>query len=459
MVALSNELKNINFGDKRLNRRSRRLLEKLGNNPGASIPAACNGWGETKAAYRLLSNDKVDGQKVLEPHYACTEERMQEHPVVLCIQDTTELDYTGKNDIEGLGPLNYEKRQGLYLHPTLAVTPDLLCLGVLDAWEFTREPGSLGKNRPHWYTPIEEKESLRWLEGYRRTCDRQQSLPDIQLIYVADREGDIYDIFFERQSFLEKGEPAADWLIRARIDRNTADGEKLWKSTRQSEVIGQVEFDLHVAKGRKARRVIQSMRVVRVKLNPPRRRGKKFDSVEVTALLASEDNPPDGEKPVEWLLLSSVVVETTEQAIDMLQWYLARWQIEIFFRILKSGCKVEELQLEKEERIEVALSLYMIIAWRILFLTTLGRECPEMPCDAVFDDEEWRAAYIVSTRKPSPDQPPTLNKMIRTIASFGGFLGRKGDGEPGPQTIWIGLQRVRDFATGIQTQKDIESRS
>jgi hypothetical protein len=457
MVALSNELKNIDFGDKRLNRRTRRLLEDLGNNPGVSIPVACNGWGETKAAYRLFDNDKVDGQKILEPHYACSMERMREHPIVLCIQDTTELDYTGKNDIEGLGPLNYESRRGLYLHPTLAVTPSQLCLGVLDAWKFTREPGSLGQNRPYWYDPIEKKESLRWLEGYRQTCDYQQAIPETRLVYVADREGDIYEIFFEQQIVSQKGKSAADWLIRSRFDRNTTDGKKLWKSTQQSEVIDQVEFDLPAAKGRKARQIIQSLRAVRIKLNPPFRRGKKLDSVEVTALLASEDNPPEGEEPVEWLLLSNVPVETSEQAVDMLQWYLARWQIEIFFRILKSGCKVEELQLEKVEKIEAALSFYMIIAWRILFLTTLGRVCPELPCDAVFDGEEWKAAYIVSKRKPPPDHPPRLNEMIRTIASFGGFLGRKSDGDPGPKSIWIGLQRVRDFAAGIQFQKELEA--
>ena len=456
MAALYQELEGIDLGDKRLNRRARRLLEKLGNNPAASIPVACGGWDEIKAAYRLLSNEKVDGQKLLEPHYACTEERMRQHPIVLCIQDTTELDYTGKGDIKGLGPLNYEARQGLYLHPTLAVTQNLLCLGILDAWEFTREPGSLGKKKPSWYAPIEEKESVRWLEGYRRTCERQQSIPETRLVYVADREADIYEIFWERETLLQQGMPIADWLIRASIDRNTADGKKLWESVEQSVVIGQVEFDLHVAKGRKARRVTQSLRTVRVELNPPKRRGQKFDAVEVTALLASEDNPPAGEKPVEWLLLSSVGIETAEQAGDMLQWYLARWQIEIFFKILKTGCKVEELQLEKEERIEAALSLYLIIAWRILFLTTLGRECPELPCNVVFDDEEWRAAYIVSKRKRPPDEPPTLNVMICIIAGFGGFIGRKGDGFPGPQTIWIGLQRTQDFTFALQAQRESE---
>ena len=459
MVALSDELQTINLGDQRLNRRARRFLEKLAKNPTASIPAVCDGWKEIKASYRLLSNEKVNGQKILEPHYGCTEDRMREESVVLCIQDTTELDYTGKNDIEGVGPLNYEKRKGIFLHPTVAVTPDQICLGVLDAWEFSREPGSLGKGRTSSRTPIEEKESVRWLEGYQRTCDCQQKIPGTQLIYVADREADIYEIFVERYLLLQQGQLAADWLIRSRADRNTADSEKLREVASAAAVIGQVEFDLPVAKGRKKRHVIQSLRVARVVLNPPQRTGRKLAPVEVTALLASEDNPPDGEKPVEWLLLSSVNVETAEQAGDMLQWYLARWQIEIFFRILKSGCKVEGLQLEKDGRIEAALSFCMIVAWRILYLTMLGRECPELPCDAVFGDEEWRAAYIVSKRKPPPNKPPSLNEMIQIVAGFGGFIGRKGDGFPGPQTLWIGLRRVQDFVQGMQAQKEMESKT
>ena len=324
MIALADELQDIDLGDQRLDRKARRLLEKLGKNPAASIPTACGGWKEVKAAYRLLSNEKVDGQKILEPHYSCTEERMRKEAVVLCIQDTTELDYTGKNDIEGLGPLNYEARKGLYLHPTLAVTPDRVCLGILDAWEFKREPGSLGKAR-NASRAIEEKESLRWLEGYQRTCERQQEMPGTQLISVADREGDMYDIFHERETLLQQGKLAADWLVRFRADRNTADGGKLRSVVEKSAVIGYVEFDLPVGKGRKKRHVIQSLRVAEVDLNPPRRTGGKFVPVTITALLASEDSPPDGEEAVEWLLLSSVKVATAERAEEMLQWYLARW--------------------------------------------------------------------------------------------------------------------------------------
>jgi len=152
-------------------------------------------------------------------------------------------------------------------------------------------------------------------------------------------------------------------------------------------------------------------------------------------------------------------VDTAEQAAEKLQWYLCRWQVEVFFRILKSGCKVEQLQLEKLERLEPALAFYLIIAWRVLSLTMLGRECPEPPCDVVFAEEEWQAVYTVATRKPPPEQPPSLDQMVRMVAGFGGFLNRKGDGFPGPQTIWIGLQRGCDFVLAIEATRPTEEPS
>ena len=126
---------------------------------------------------------------------------------------------------------------------------------------------------------------------------------------------------------------------------------------------------------------------------------------------------------------------------------------QLFFKILKSGCQIEELQLEKLERLEPALAFYMIIAWRVLYLTMLGRSCPELPCNVMFADEEWQALYIVAKRQTPPQVPPSLNEMVRMVAGFGGFLNRKNDGFPGPQTLWIGLQRCRDFVLAMEAQR------
>jgi hypothetical protein len=442
-IRLSEELSDLDLGDARLNRRACTLIENLARHPEKSIPAACGGWHETKAAYRLFDSETVTAQALLEPHRECTVERMMAHPTVLCIQDTSEIDYTGKNDIQGLGSLNYENRRGLYLHPTLAVTPERLPLGIFDSWSWTR--------------PLEEcKESLRWLEGYQRLCETQQYLWeqafDTRLVYLADREADLFEIYAEHRRLLDRGEQAADWLIRARHDRNTEDGEKLWAKVEAAPELGRVEFDLPASKNRKARKIVQSLKALRITLRAPKGHAEKHP-VEVTVLLAREIDPPDGESPVEWKLLTNLEVVNLDQAEQMLSWYLCRWQVEIFFRILKSGCKIEELQIEKLERLEPAILLYMLIAWRVLFLTMVGRECPELPCDLVFDDDEWKAVYIVSRKKPPPDTPPTLNEIIRMIAGFGGFLNRTADGLPGPQTIWIGLQRTKDFTLAIESHR------
>lgn len=446
-IRLSDELADLDLGDARLNRRACTLIETLGQRPDQSIPAACGSWKETKAAYRLFDADQVTAQKLLEPHYHCTLERITAHPTVLCIQDTTELDYTGKTDIQGLGTLNYATRRGLYLHPTLAVTPERLPLGILDCWSWTR-PWEQGQ------------ESIRWLEGYQRLCEAQQTLWeqafDTRLVYLADREADLFEIYAEHRRQLEHQEQAADWLIRAQHDRHTVAGQKLWAAVEAAPELGRVEFNLPASKQRPGRKIVQSLKTARVTLRAPPGHAQR-QPIAVTALLAREVSPPAGEAPIEWLLLTNLDVTTLDQAEQKLSWYLCRWQVEIFFRILKSGCKVEQLQLETIERLEPAILLYMLIAWRVLFFTMVGRECPELPCTLIFDDAEWQAVYIVANQQLPPKTPPTLNHMIRLIAGFGGFLNRKGDGVPGPQTIWIGLQRTKDFALAMESLRLAEA--
>jgi hypothetical protein len=452
MSALAAELGAIDLGDRRLNRRARRLLEQLGDKPTVSIPAACGGWGETRAAYRLFDHPAVSAERVLAPHLACTEERLRAHPRVLCIQDTTELDYTTKKDsIAGLGPLNYETRWGLYLHPTLALTPERVPLGLLDLHSWTREPGSLGEEKdPN--RPLEAKESVRWVDGFARVSALAEQLTDTRLTYIADREGDLYDLFVEAPC----PERGADWLVRVQhSDRLLTDGRKLRAALDAAPVLTEITFERPASNGRKARTVHQQIKAVRVTLKPPARPDRTLAEVTVTALLATEPHPPAFEAPLDWLLLTNLSVETPEQAIEKLSWYLCRWQIEVYFKVLKSGCRVEQLQLEARERLEPALAFYMIIAWRVLYLTMLGRDCPEMPCDAVFADEEWQAVYLVTQRKPPPAAPPSLDTMVRMVATLGGFLNRKSDGFPGPKTLWIGLQRIPDFVLALEAQRSV----
>ncbi|WP_058555441.1 IS4 family transposase [Thiohalocapsa sp. ML1] len=452
MSALADELGAIDLGDRRLDRRARRLLQKLGEKPTLSIPAACGGWDETRAAYRLFDHAEVTPERVLAPHSACTEERLRAYRRVLCIQDTTELDYTTKKaSMAGLGPLNYETRWGMYLHPTLVVTPERVPLGLLDAYTWVREPGSIGQEKDR-NRPLEEKESVRWIDGFARVNALAETLADTRITYIADREGDIYDLFVEAPC----PERSADWLVRVQhTERLLADGRKLRAVLDAAPVLSEISFERPPAKGRRARTVHQQIKAVRVTLKPPPRPDRTLAEVTVTALLATEPHPPAGEDPLEWLLLTNLPVESAEQAAETLSWYLCRWQIELYFKVLKSGCRVEQLQLETRERLEPALAFYMIIAWRVLYLTMLGRDCPEMPCDSVFAEEEWKAVYLVTQRKPPPAVPPSLDTMVRMVATLGGFLNRKGDGFPGSKTLWIGLQRIPDFVLALEAQRSI----
>ena len=449
------ELNTIKLGDQRLDQRAQQLLSRLGDKPSISIPAACNGWSETKAAYRLLDNGRVTLDKLLESHRECTLTRVEGEKTVLCIEDTSELDYTGKGDIDGLGPLNYEARRGLYLHPMLAVSPDRLCHGVLDCSTIIRDEGSLGADKDK-QRAIEEKESFRWLEGYRAVCELSTQRPATDWIYVADREADIYEIYAEYLRRKVIGEASGSFVLRSQHDRLLVGDGKLWETVANSPVLGEITFDMPGNESRDARRIEQTLQAIPVLLKAPYRPDGKLPDVEVTAILAREKRAPKGEEPIEWLLLTDQAVATAEQALEVLQWYLCRWQIEIFFKVLKSGCKIEELQLERITRLEPALAFYMMVAWRVLYLTMLGRACPELPCDVVFGEEEWKAAYIVCKKQPPPEEPPTLDFMIRIVAGFGGFLNRKHDGFPGPKTIWIGIQRCRDFALAIESHKEFE---
>jgi hypothetical protein len=449
------ELDMVRLGDQRLHRRAQQILSRLGDKPTISIPAACNGWAETKAAYRLLDNGHVTSDKLLEPHRECTRKRVEGEKTVLCIADTSELDYTSKSDIEGLGPLNYETRRGLYLHPMVAVTPDRVCHGVLDCRTVIRDEGSLGADKDRQRS-IEEKESIRWLEGYRDVCELSKEQPASEWVYVADREADIYEIYAEHSLRKGKGEATGGFVVRSQHDRLLVEDGKLWEAVENSPVLGEIAFDMPGNASREAREIEQTIQAIKVVLKAPYRPDGKLPDVEVTAILAREKRAPKGEEPIEWLLLTHQAVETFDQAMEVLQWYLCRWQIEIFFKVLKSGCKIEELQLERFTRLEPALAFYMIVAWRVLYLTMLGRECPELPCDVVFGEEEWKAAYIVCKKQAPPEEPPTLDSMIRMVAGFGGFLNRKHDGFPGPKTIWIGIQRCRDFALAIESHKQME---
>ncbi|MDB0559499.1 IS4 family transposase, partial [Ralstonia solanacearum] len=426
------EFTDLALGDTRLNKRARALMERLAAKPTAGVPQACRNWGETIAAYRFFDNDEVEWEAILEPHWRQTERRMATHPVVLCLQDTTELDFNGRQ-ATGLGPLSYEAQRGMYLHPTYAVTPERLPLGVLDAWMWAREPKDAQGKRGGI------KESQRWIEGYERVAETAANLPGTRLVYVADREADMIALMVRAQ---ELGTPA-DWLIRSTHDRALPEGDKLWATASVGEALGEIAFTMGSRHGVKARPVRQRVWLQRIEL--PAGAGQ---SVAATCLVAREFDAPAGVKPIEWRLLTNREATTLAEAIELIDWYRARWEIEILFNVLKNGCRVEALQLGTIERLERALALFLVVAWRIAHLMRMGRTCPDLNAALFFDPDEIRGAYLLTEVK----QParPKLNEVLRLIARLGGFLGRKGDGEPGAKAIWLGLKEVHVAAKTLR---------
>lgn len=307
--------------------------------------------------------------------------------------------------------------------------------------------------------PFENKESYRWLKGYEAANRVALNSPDTVIVSIADREGDIYEVLEKTASEENK----AYWLIRSSLNRKTLGGDnlKLQEIAKKSLSIGEIEFELpagRIYNGDKSKRPKRKERVVRqeikaltVKLCPPPRKKGKLSSVSINVIHCVEIAPPNQEDKIEWFLLTSLPINEAKTVVDIVSWYLCRWQIEIFFKILKSGCMVEKLQFESFKALINCIALYMIVAWRILYLTTIGRVCPHIRCDYVFEAEEWQSICVIVTKEPPPQETPLLKEVIFMIAQLGGFLGRKSDGDPGPQVMWIGLQRLRDFTLAWKT--------
>ncbi len=431
--------------DARLRTRLVSVARDLYDRPQANIPQACQSRAKTKAAYRLFEHPHATMDTLLRAHYEATVHRIQPQAVVLAVQDTTSLNYSAHPATDGLGPIG-PKREGvvgLLVHDTMAFTPAGTPLGLLAVQCWARDPAAFGKKHARHQVPLEEKESQKWVVSYRQVAAAQQRCPGTQLICVGDREADLYDLF----ALVAQAPAGPQVLVRAKHERRLADGHgPLWETVAQGPVQGVQVLRVPRQGRRPAREARLTIRFAPVRLAPPRRK-PELGAVSVWAVLADELEAPAGVEPLHWMLVTTLEVATFEQATEKLAWYAARWGIEVYHRTLKSGCKVEERQLGSADRLEACLAIDMVVAWRILHLTKLGRETPAVPCTIFFEDAEWKALSTYIHRDPTPPQePPSLRDAIRMVASLGGFLGRKSDGDPGTKSLWLGLQRLDDIA-------------
>jgi hypothetical protein len=442
------EFGGVRLGDRRLERRLCTLARDLYARPQAQLPQACGSRAKTKAAYRFLDHDQVKMQTLLAAHYEATRQRMGEVPVVLAVQDSTSLNYSAHPATEGLGPLNTQadRSVGLWMHDTMAFTPEGVPLGLIDVQVWARDPAQAGKRATRYQRPLEEKESVKWLNSYRAASALARRLEQTRVVSVGDREADLYELFVEASQTAD----GADVLVRAeRTRRMTTEEARLWDHMERVPVAGELILEAPRRGNRPARKAKMRLRHAQVTLKAPRR---KSDLPEVTlwAVWSREETPPEGARPLEWMLLTSVPTETFEQACERLGWYATRWQIEVYHRTLKSGCRIEERQLGHADRIEACLAIDLVVAWRIHHLSRLGRETPDVPCTVYFEEAQWQALMAFTERTPTPpEQPPTLREAMRRVAGLGGFLGRKSDGEPGTKSLWLGLQRLDDITAAF----------
>jgi hypothetical protein len=460
------EMKTADLNDKRLDSRLREVLSQLGSRPVVSIPAACGGHAEMTAAYRFFDNEKVTFDKVLRPHQAATRQRLASQPIAILAQDTTELDLTRPAEqVEGAGPLDGSSRYGVLLHLLAGFTPDGTPLGTLDSRAWVRDEEAVRtaslSRAERAATPLVHKESYRWIETLQQAQSIARDLPQTRLICVADSEADIYELLVAGQT-----EPrSVHWIVRACQNRAVlapAEETEAAAYVREQALAQEALFTQTIkvrgrqpkvnceTRGRRQPRESRTaeveVRAARVKLRPPWRPDRKLPEIEVQVVLVREINPPPDDVPVEWLLLTSLPVAGAEQARQVIQYYCTRWMIEVFFRTLKQGCRVEQRRFEHIDRVLPCVAVFLIVAWRTLYVCRLGRSVPDISCEAIFEPSEWKAVYRVVRRESPPRHPPPLAEMVRLVAQLGGYVNRPRKDPPGPQTVWIGLQRMHDFA-------------
>lgn len=436
------ELISANFGDARLTQRLIRLTTALATHPTASVPEACGHPAATKAAYRFWDHDAVTPAAIHAAHQQATLGRLADLSRLLAIQDTTALNFTAHPATRDLGPLHPSTQQGLWVHSVLLAQPDAAPLGLLDQQVWVRDPARVGISKQRRQRATGEKESQRWLDGQAATLARLPTA--LAVVTIADREADIFDLFAAPRR------PGADLLIRAAHDRALAgSAQRLWAMIRAVPAWGTQVIPLRRGDDRPPRAACMTMRAATATLVPPRHHPQRatLSPVAVTVVLATEEAPPPETPPVTWLLVTTLPVATVDDATTCLRWYAQRWLIERYHFVLKSGCGVEKLQLETAARLARALATYSIVAWRLLWLTYQARATPEVPCTLALDEAEWQALWCITHQVPHPPATaPPLGEAVRWIARLGGHQGRKGDGEPGVQTLWRGLRHLEDFA-------------
>lgn len=436
------EFETLDLNDKRLEARAHQIVSDLSARPTGSIPEFSENWAATKAAYNFFSNESVSAAAMLAAQRQATLERMQAYGLVLGLHDTTEVNLSHFPATAGTGPLGSGKSQGFLTHSTFVVTPEGLPLGLLAQETWVRNAPTLGQSEPQRERPIEEKESYKWLKALSESSVGLP--PATQLLMVSDRESDVLEYF------LHPRPSQVELLIRATQNRSVEGSEwLLWQTVRQAPLSGCVTIEVEAKDQQPARTATCQVRYQQVTVRPPKNRPAhlpKLKPVSLSAILLEEGDPPAGVTPLRWCLLTTLPVPTFDEACRLIECYTLRWIIERFHFVLKSGCRIEERRFDTVAASQRFLALANLVAWRLLFLTYLGRLAPTLPCTVALQDFEWKALFcFIHKSQHPPATPPSLQQALRWIAQLGGFLARTADAQPGVKVLWRGWQRLADL--------------
>lgn len=465
-VWVEREIEGCEFPDERLKSRFGKLLGQLSEKIGSALPTACQDWAATKAAYRFFDNDRVDESILLAGHFAATKSRMAAAKgPLLILHDTTEFSFqrerpetigkTRKLPSCRIGQQPITKC-GLLMHASLAITTAGKPLGLTAVKFWTRKKfkgtnalkGGVAGGKHSVNTtriPIEEKESIRWLENLEQST--QLVNPD-RCVHIGDRESDIYELFCLAE------EKNTHFLVRTCVDRLAGTGKTtIAKKMQRKPIQGTHQIEVLDAKRRPIKVTLQ-IRYNQMTVHPPIGKHKKYPPLLLTVIHAWEQGKPKGRKPICWKLLTDLPVEDLKSAIEKVAWYSQRWKIETFHKILKSGCRVEDAKLRTAERLTNLIAVLCIIAWRVFWLTMVHRTNPKTPADAVFTETE---IAILNHLADAPKQPAPKNvaHYLLAVAKLGGYLNRKNDGPPGNTVLWRGLSRLTDIQLGVEISKEI----
>jgi len=431
----------VQLHDRRRTERAVQAASKLAENPLGSLPAQMHTWKETKALYRLLDEPDVTFAALMQPHFEQTREQANASPVVLLVQDTTDIDLSHRHKISGVGQIGNERGRGFFVQTVLAVRPQTReVLGCLAQEPFVRIPAPQGEQR-YQRRKREERETDVWKRQVSAIGTPESGS---MWVHVGDRGADMFPFFQACQA------TQTHFLVRAGKSRRVEESEEeiTYSLMRARSWPSQASrpFEVPARHGRQARSTQVQLAFGQMTLLPPRNEPRASkEPLTVWVIRVWEEQAPEGEEPLEWVLLTSVPTTTLEDAWERVDWYRHRWLVEDYHQCLKSGCRIEERQLQSVDGLMRLLGLLSPLAVRLLQVRALAREDPERPASQVIDPV---MLAVLAQRCGGSPATMTVGTFWTEVARLGGYLARSHDGPPGWRTIWKGWLFLQTLLEG-----------